>query len=1344
MIQKIKHAIAALGLMLTAALPLQAQEQEIEMACGHTHKHDVRTRMNAYRPGEVLVNFKPQDKLKIRRRANGEFQSSGINALDQTLKNLGAAEIEPLMPLSGGQVARKKMRAFNGQEVMDTDLSNLYRLRLDAKKNIKVEDAVKALQEMDEVDFAEPNYLVWANSATDYTTDPLYPQQKNLQQINLPAIWGAPSLMSRRPVIAIIDTGVDVSHPDLKDNLWTNPAEAEGAEETDDDGNGFKDDLHGWDFVNQTGDLNDWNGHGTHCAGIAAATGGNGVGIVGANPDAQIMAISVLQSDGSGDMATIVKGIDYAYANGADVLSMSLGSYSTSIAEERALAKAYSRCVIVAAAGNNCLNIETLCAFCAAPPAPSFPAAYTFVIGVMAGDAFGSFSNYDVHPVLSSYSDEKLYNYEVSAPGVQILSTYPRGRYKQMSGTSMACPLIAGAVSRLIQCKDYLSQEQLFGDLIYTSKQTGSRFVNIEAAFNQTIDESCPVLDCVTMAFKDPEGDNDGRLDAGELVEIYPTIRNTWGQAKNIVLSVQTDENEDPNIVEVVDNDVALGAELSGYAKKQTDNPLRIRINKKCVDGRRICLVLKATCDNISEEMVVPFTVTVENGVELGGTQRENITLYPDVQYIVTRNWGIPKDVVVTVKPGTKIKIKDGVGISNYGHMIFEGTPDSMIVVTKGDLDSGNIGGFLNDNANYVTFKYVIFENLAGDIHFDGHKFENCIIRNNILSEYFTKGGYFRDCNIYANQIYGIESFVIGRDIMRRPVTFINTNFHGNQIGTNAPNYSSESAFYYVGCNDLKRYYHSNFIGNIFSGQKVNTLGVKDIEECNYFGNFFDFQNAYYSFVHDTTEPEIVYISPCYLGTANEDVAYESILDEVDNVGWGHVDVWQMSPYAYEEAPGCVDYIKVDGIDPQDQADEMPPLGVGRHKVEIGFNRAMNQSVHPTVSMGVRPPYTQKPINEDGFWFDPYTYVCYITINGRTASDGMNRIRVMDYQQVENDWQLPDEYYRYNVLVQAAGSLSTGMMAQAGLGKVTLDWETDSIGWADLMGYNLYRFTRNDSNECSDTIKINRQLIEPEEKSFTDYDVVPGTTYYYYITEMGTDLEQHDVSRTVAATPLTAQKGDANGSLNVDVADVMTQIAYLSNENPEPFIFEAADVNSDNEVNIMDVVGTLRIITNPDADINVAEEEETALCSISEDGLIIDSPVALGGVQVKLKATAKEKLAVGGYLDGMEQLMVQTADSTRLFLGYSMSGAVVPAGSFRLMEFHSDVKHLSCDDIEEVILSTPRGRNVKVIFQNNETGIADAKEENTRSKGIYDMQGRRLNKLPKHGVVIVNGKKVIL
>ena len=127
--------------------------------------------------------------------------------------------------------------------------------------------------------------------------------------MKLPQLWQQPIITQKRPIIAILDTGVDIDHPDLKANIWTNTKESEGAEDYDDDGNGFKDDLHGWDFVNQTGRIGDWNGHGTHCAGIAAAVGGNGIGIVGANPDALIMPVTVMQSDGTGDVATIIKGI---------------------------------------------------------------------------------------------------------------------------------------------------------------------------------------------------------------------------------------------------------------------------------------------------------------------------------------------------------------------------------------------------------------------------------------------------------------------------------------------------------------------------------------------------------------------------------------------------------------------------------------------------------------------------------------------------------------------------------------------------------------------------------------------------------------------------------------------------------------------------------------------------------------------------------------------------------------------------------------------------------------------------------------------------------------------------
>lgn len=1293
---------------LLAALPLAVAAQEAELA-GHEHV----SQAGAYRPGEVIVKFKADGPVKVRCKANGQLSTTSVSNVDAVLSAFGMQEAEPLMPLTGHKVSPRKMRSYAGSLVPDTDLSQLYHFRA-PNATVDVHALVEQLNALDEVEYAEPNYLVYTLDAVEAPDDPMQSEQPYLDAVNVKPLWGKAPTMDHRPVIAIIDTGVDITHPDLAANIWTNPLEADGEEKADDDGNGFKDDVHGWDFVNQTGRIGDWNGHGTHCAGLAAAVGNNAVGIVGANPDALIMPVTVMQSDGVGDIATIVKGIDYASANGADVISMSIGSYSYSISQEEALSKAYAHSVLVAAAGNN--------GWCIYPghhqlgPGPCFPAAFTFVLGVEAGDAL--FSNFDCDgPVLSAYDEEKLYNYELKAPGVAMTSTYPGGRYKKLSGTSMACPLVAGGVSRLIQTKEILSKEILFGDLIHTS----DTYVDFKAAFDLTDADRQPRLDVVTYRIDDSEGDNDGRPDAGEIIKIYPVIRNEWGQAENVRLSLAMGENDDVSLVEFITPEVQMGRTLSSYAKAETVNPFVIRLSDEIVDGRHLRLAITALCDNcVPAEEPTEIMLNVENGVELKGTQRENITLVPGVSYIVTQNWGIPRDVTVTVKAGTVLRIKDGAGISNYGHIIFEGTADNMITVTKGYNDLGHIGGFLNDNANYVTFNYVIFEDFQSGMYFDGHDYNNCIIRNNTTYDHLTAGATMRGCDIYNNKVEGVLGAVLTDG-----TSFTECNIHNNLF---------HCPFDGAGFGSAKRFYKSNYIDNeIVSAPHydyISSPGPRDLDRSNCYGNRYSvFPNQNFSLVFNTTEPEITYLAEAYLGTANPVIAKETILDTEDNVGWGTVDVWQMLEYAEEEAPGCVDYVLVDDLNPLDDRDVFEPIGVGTHTVEIGFNRAMNQKVHPTVSMGVRPPYTQKAIAQNGRWFDPWTYKAEFTIDGKSATDGLNRIRIYGYQQKENDWALPEERFRYNVMVQAAGSMSTGAEAIPGLGKVTLTWETKEEEFADLMGFNVYRYTLNNEGLSSDTIVVNKGIIEPGEideydvmtQEYVDYDVVPSTTYHYYIKEVGTDFTQNAISNVVAATPLTAQKGDSNGSLKVDVADIMTDINYIMGDNPQPFIFEAADVNEDQTVDIIDVIGTVDLIMGGSADSNV-RIEQTATFSVEDGILYVDSPVELGGVQVVLDGHQLRALEA---LNGLEQLSAPLADDEMIFLSFSMTGETIAAGRQALLE-------VGDAEISDLVLSDAHGRNVIAIndcvTSIPEVAVLPESKEAGVTVRVFDVTGREVSR----------------
>ena len=202
-------------------------------------------------------------------------------------------------------------------------------------------------------------------------------------------------------VIAVIDTGVDYNHRDLQGNIWCNEAELNGATGVDDDGNGYIDDLHGYNFAYNNSDPMDDNGHGTHVAGIIAAVGNNGLDVAGVCWNARIMSVKILDAGGDGVTADGASAIYYAVANGADVISLSWGSEEDSQVIKDAVAYARRQGVlVVAAAGNEGADISF------------YPASYPGVIAVAATE-----SN-DKRWYLSDYGDWV----DIAAPGRDILS----------------------------------------------------------------------------------------------------------------------------------------------------------------------------------------------------------------------------------------------------------------------------------------------------------------------------------------------------------------------------------------------------------------------------------------------------------------------------------------------------------------------------------------------------------------------------------------------------------------------------------------------------------------------------------------------------------------------------------------------------------------------------------------------------------------------------------------------------------------------------------------------------------------------------------------------------------
>lgn len=275
----------------------------------------------------------------------------------------------------------------------------------------------------------EPN---WLFNVARVPNDTRYSSLYGLKKMRLPLAWDA-TLGSNQVIAAVVDSGVDYTHDDLESNIFTNPREIPN-NGIDDDGNGFIDDVRGYDFVDQDPDPMDENGHGTHCAGIIGAKGNNGLGVVGVNWRVGLLPVRVLSTAGRGASSDVAAGIIYAVDRGASVINLSLGSPSFSQVVEDAIQYALERDVlVVAAAGNNGQDNDRT---------PMYPASSTKsnVIAVAAstgGDTLATFSNYGLNSV------------DVAAPGDRILSTIPGNGYDVLDGTSMAAPHVTGLAALL-------------------------------------------------------------------------------------------------------------------------------------------------------------------------------------------------------------------------------------------------------------------------------------------------------------------------------------------------------------------------------------------------------------------------------------------------------------------------------------------------------------------------------------------------------------------------------------------------------------------------------------------------------------------------------------------------------------------------------------------------------------------------------------------------------------------------------------------------------------------------------------------------------------------------------
>ena len=920
---------------------------------------------------------------------------------------------------------------------------------------------------------------------------------------------------SRDVVIAIIDTGIDYNHLDLRDNIWTNPGEIPN-NGIDDDQNGFVDDVRGWDFVGNNNDPIDDNGHGTHVAGIVAARNNN-IGTVGVAYNCKVMAVKAANSSGMLNNTNIARAINYAYMNGASVINMSFGGSSITVAVEEALQEAYNQCVLVASAGNNALCNKIKCPEHDPHCGVSYPAALPYVLGVMSCDASGSalspFTNYDHHPYDSI-------EYETFACGESVYSSWPNNKIACLSGTSMAAPVVSGIAALLRSAypdRNAYPSKFINSQICNTGSSlwAGHNFANAYDALTKI--PTPHIFDVYNYYAIDSEAysplnNGDGFIDAGETVKIGLEFMNRGGKASNVHVQADTIRQGDSDIVdpyitfEASEFDMAdIGTYSIGTGGKtytddhvsDVENGLLVHVSLDTPNQYNCVINVHVTYkngldpnDNTLYRGDTTISITVSRGMRLPSVITEDTTFRADKLYIVAENLTVAANVTVRFEEGCQVQIYDVhadeydssdrvIDIKSYGHLLFDGSESHPIVVKPSDQYAEKLFGLSTVNDGLIEFNYCHITNAKA-----GANSPKLLVNHSVMLDSLYN---------YVNFSWGLGTCIYNSWITGHysigdygAADLFNNVIDCTPAGSSLHTFKGKTYNNLFVCRPRKgAYYYSSLTleGRFITNNTIMSVGESFVVK--------DWPPLKFTATSGTIEVGGNVAMGLYQSHSSEfviDNVAETGLPRVDLADYEHHNADLVWPYV-EDIKLYIDDAEVNSVAKGDVV-----------TVRMTFSTALDTSVPVSLYYGSAEPYADYKV--DGDFIDAKTWEGTFTV-ASLIEGGKQKFRVEGGPKADDAFKmLTNNAENFSFEIDSTKSMSMDLQADPQEDGVHLSWVQDD--YETLMGYNVYRSEDKDGNYT----KLNSTIIPENENTFLDDNAEPGKTYWYTFTVVFSDLSE--------------------------------------------------------------------------------------------------------------------------------------------------------------------------------------------------------------------------------------------